>query len=66
MQEQIKAGQYKVSDFYDKASTRLVQINPGLAFYDKDAFLNITTPDDLEQARQVLKETSMKVATNVE
>jgi molybdenum cofactor guanylyltransferase len=53
IEKHMKAGKYKVSDFYETVSTRVVKLKPELAFYDGSTFLNVNTPEDLAEARNV-------------
>jgi molybdopterin-guanine dinucleotide biosynthesis protein A len=60
IRKQIKAGQYKVSDFYDLVNTRLVRLEPKLAFFDPKSFINVNTQEELAKAREFLKNINRK------
>jgi len=53
IEQQLEAGEHKVSHFFSKVNTRLVRLQPGLAFYIEHVFLNVNTPDELERARML-------------
>lgn len=65
VKRQIGSGQHKVSRLFSKLHTRLVSLQPGDAFYSEHAFLNVNTPDELEQARK-LRHVDSKPNTSVE
>lgn len=66
IQKQIQTGHFKVSDFFDKVSTRMVRLDPSIAFYDAKAFFNVNTQEELAQALQLFNDSSRLHQTNNE
>ncbi len=53
IEAQLKNKRHKVSALFDLVNTRIVRMEPGLAFYDRRAFLNVNTPGELSEARSL-------------
>lgn len=53
IEAQIRAGNYKVQDVFDKVRTRRVRISSDDAFYASELFLNVNTAEDLRRAEDI-------------